>query len=380
MYKEMSKQCCETSLPYYEYFQHTSQDSMHEQNDTCEYIFIYKKRFKQTTKKGRNSKDAIDLKEKTWHLFMGSFGEHTLEAILSTGMNLTGVLKRESNTNVSINGAVQSFRTGFFRYNTDRTVASFSLAGYICGEEDSTLFTKKIESGFVPRPLVGVTINGNPGRWCTGLAPISSIKTAQWPTDFIDNALKDNMFDDFSKRDEIDLFFSILHGCSKEHVSKMYEYVVGFKRLEKDKLDSCHFGMRKKDDPASRVYGLVTANVPIDIEESEDPYYSCAGHIVNQHIKMELGMRAISLLNSSWYVKSSNDPDMVFPTDGQTLRLLDMIGAPPYGEFRRSMKFAIYTIMNALGCAAGTARHPENYNVDLTFADWGNDNMGHTDL
>ncbi|GFH44402.1 predicted protein [Chaetoceros tenuissimus] len=121
---------------------------------------------------GRNSKDAIALKEKIasllstfqGHLFMGSFGPHTLEAILSMDMNLTGVLKRESNTEGSINGAVQSFRTGFFRYNSDRTVASFSLAGYICGEEDLTLFTKKIEAGFVPRPLVGVTITGNPGR------------------------------------------------------------------------------------------------------------------------------------------------------------------------------------------------------------------------
>ncbi|GFH44397.1 predicted protein [Chaetoceros tenuissimus] len=196
----------------------------------------------------------------------------------------------------------------------------------------------------------------------------------------MDNALKGNRFDDFSKRDEIDFFFSILHGTTKEYISNNYEYVIGFKRLEAEGLDSCHFGMRKKGDPSSTVYGLVTANVPIDSEGSEDPYYSSPGHIVNQHIKMELGMRAISLLNSSWYVKSSKDPDMVFPTDGQTLRLLDIVGAPPFGEFRKSMKFAIYTIMNALACAAATSRHPENYNVDLEIACWGNDSLEHTDL
>ena len=36
--------------------------------------------------------------------------------------------------------------------------------------------------------------------------------------------------------------------------------------------------------------------------------------------------------------------------------------------------------MNALAYAAATARHPENYDIDLAVACWGNDSLEHTDL
>ena len=109
-------------------------------------------------------------------------------------------------------------------------------------------------------------------------------------------------------------------------------------------------------------------------------YYASYGHIVNAHLKMELGLRAISLLNSSWHVKSANDPNMEFPTDSQTLRMLDLTVAPPFGPFTKPMKKAIFNFMRALACSAAAARDPIKVKVDLTSAKWGDESMQHTDL
>jgi hypothetical protein len=114
----------------------------------------------------------------------GRFYDDTLINILSLGIPLTGKLEREGNSQGLNNGAVQSYRTGFFRYNTDREVAAFSLAAYISGDDDISKFMSTIENGFVPFQRVAVTINGNPGRWCTGLSPIASLETAEWPEAF----------------------------------------------------------------------------------------------------------------------------------------------------------------------------------------------------
>ena len=101
---------------------------------------------------------------------------------------------------------------------------------------------------------------------------------------------------------------------------------------------------------------------------------------MNEHIKMELGMRAISLLNSSWHVQSAKDPKMIFPTDSQTLRMLDLPVAPPFGPFTSPMKLAILNFLLALSCAASVARDPLKGNVELTPANWGDDSMKHTSL
>jgi hypothetical protein len=178
-------------------------------------------------------------------------------------------------------------------------------------------------------------------------------------------------------REEIDLFVSILHGCSQEHISENYDYVVGFQRLEEKRIHSCHFG---QNAPDAYVRGLISANVPIEEENKDDAYYASYGHIVNAHLKMELGLRAISLLNSSWHVKSANDPNMEFPTDSQTLRMLDLTVAPPFGPFTKPMKKAIFNFMRALACSAAAARDPIKVKVDLTSAKWGDESMQHTDL
>ena len=337
---------------------------------------------------GRENNQAVELKKKIAELmsklqaaaFMsGSFYADTLENILSLEIDLTGNLKREENPQGLNSGAIQSFRTGFFRYNTDREVAAFSLAAYVSGEEDTSTFMSELGKGFVPNQRVAVTINGNPGRWCTGLSPIASIKTAEWPKAF-HGVLRTGDMEVCQSRDELDLFVSILHGCAKENICENYDYVVGFRRLEEVGLDSCHIGLKRKGNPDAFVYGLVSANIPIDSEDNKNPYYTSYGHIVNKHIKMELGMRAISLLNSSWHVQSANDPKMVFPTDSQTLRMLDLPVAPPFGPFTSPMKRAILNVMYALGCSASTARDPMKLNVDLVPANWGDEDMKHTCL
>ena len=309
----------------------------------------------------------------------GRFYDDTLINILSLGIPLTGKLEREGNSQGLNNGAAQSYRTGFFRYNTDREVAAFSLAAYISGDDDISKFMSTIENGFVPFQRVAVTINGNPGRWCTGLSPIASLETAEWPEAF-QEVLDAKDLNVCQGREEIDLFVSILHGCSQEHISENYDYVVGFQRLEEKRIHSCHFGLKGKNAPDAYVRGLISANVPIEEENKDDAYYASYGHIVNAHLKMELGLRAISLLNSSWHVKSANDPNMEFPTDSQTLRMLDLTVAPPFGPFTKPMKKAIFNFMRALACSAAAARDPIKVKVDLTSAKWGDESMQHTDL
>ena len=337
---------------------------------------------------GRSSDKAASLQSKIAQLmsnlqkasFMsGSFYQDTLVDILELDIPLTGKLERESNSQGLINGAIQSYRTGFFRYNTDRQVAAFSLAAYVSDDMEVAEFMASIEKGFVPHQRASITINGNPGRWCTGLNPITNLETIKWPTAF--EGLLAHDYENCKSREELDLFVSILYGCAQEHVKEKYDYVVGFKRLEEAGIHSCHFGIQQKQNATGNVLGLISANIPIEIENKDDEFYASAGHIVNMHIKMELGLRAISLLNSSWHVVSAKDPKMMFPTNSQTLRMLDLTCAPPFGPFTSPMKKAIFNFMQALGCAASVARNSSNVNeVDVSNENWGDENMLHTEL
>lgn len=224
-----------------------------------------------------------------------------------------------------------------------------------------------IEKVFVPFQCVAVTINGNPGRWCTGFSLIASLETAEWPEAF-QKVLDANDLKVCKSREEVDLFVSILHGCSQEHIYDNYDYVVGFQRLEEERIYSCHFGLKKKNTPDAYVQGLISANIPIQEENKDDAYYASYGHIVNVHLKMELRIRAISLLSSFWHAKSAIDPNMEFPTDSQTLRMLDLTVAPPFGPFTKPMKKAIFNFMQALACSAAAARDHIKVKVDLTSA------------
>ena len=316
----------------------------------------------------------------------GRFMQETLVDLLSLDLPLTGKLKREENPKGLINGALQSYRSGFFRYNTDRLEAAFNLAAYVSNPEqpDVSQFLYSIEKDYKPHQRAALTINGNPGRWCTGLGPIISLQTIAWPNSFEGVLRANGDFEDCTSREEIDLFVSIIYGCDQKYICDNYDYVVGYKRIDEDDIHSCHFGIKKKgkiDTPNCRVRGLISANVPIDGNKKNDEYYASYGHIVNEHLKMELGVRAISLLNSSWYVKSRNDPSMVFPADSQTLRMLDLRFAPPFGKFTSPMKVAILFFLNALGCATGAARDSTMVKSSEIFdMDWGDEDIHHVDL
>jgi hypothetical protein len=139
---------------------------------------------------GRTSDRATKLKAKIADLlsrlqveaFMyGSFGDSTLMDILSLEIPLVGKLERENNALGLNSTSIQSFRTGFFRFNTDRQVAAFSLASYVAKEDDIETFVKSLYDNFVPSLAVGTVINGNPGGWCTGLSPVATLKTLEWP-------------------------------------------------------------------------------------------------------------------------------------------------------------------------------------------------------
>ena len=320
------------------------------------------------------------LKDLTQAAFMySSFGTEILLRIISLDFPLTGRLKREDTPEGLNSGALQSYRSGFFRFNTDREVAAFSLAAYVTGKPDIRGFLHDLESGFKPEQRAALTINGNPGRWCTGIAPVASLNTAPWPGSF-EETMNKMEFEEVQSRKELDQFVSILYGCSEEHVHDNYDYVVGYKCIEKDNIHSCHFGVKKKESDDCPVRGLISANIPIEESRKDEEYYASYKSIMNQHLKMELGIRAIALLNSSWHVKSAKDPKMIFPTDSQTLRMLDLRVAPPFGDFTSPMKLAILSFLQALGCAAGAARDPTKQKMGFFQADWGDDNIQHVDL
>lgn len=338
---------------------------------------------------GRTSLEATKLKAKIADLlsrlqvqaFMfGSFGDSTLIDILSLEIPLVGKLERENNP-VGLNStSIQSFRTGFFRFNNDRQVAAFSLASYVAKEDDLETFVKSLYDNFVPSLVEGTVINGNPGAWCTGLSPVFTLRTVEWPK-ACEEMLDKSNFMLCQERDNIDLFISILHGCSPDHLKTNYDYVIGYAVLEDKGIHSCHFGVKKKDDLSTPVRGLISANIPIEADTKNETYYASCLHIINQHLKMELGIRAIALLNSSWHVKSANNPEMIFPTDSQTLRMLDLESAPPFGEFRSAMKKAILNFLLSLGCAAAIARDSPKIKKDDAFnAQWGDQSMEHINL
>lgn len=358
---------------------------------------------------GRTNTNAVNLQASITKLnselqkfaFMhGQFGPEVLEVMLELELSLTGRLEREPAIEGLQNGALQSFRTGAFRYNTDRIVAAFSLATYVAQYESNAAFLQTLDDeAFRPHQRQYITVSCNPGRWCTGLAPVKALRTAAWPNAFQESFGKSFDLEKLADRDELDLMMSILYNTTVENMRDNYDYVVGWERLDSDGFNSCHMGVQRKRDAAdviaekvntNPILGFQSANVPLP-PDGEAPN---AELTVNVHIKMELGMRYIALLNSSAYVHSLEDSDnLKFPTDAQTLRMLDMLVAPPFGAFCSPMKKAMRHAMLGLGAAtvasneeaaAATAVTSESHAprppVVWEMKDWGISSYEHVQL
>merc|ERR1719163_2710374 len=93
-----------------------------------------------------------------------------------------------------------------------------------------------------PHQRRSVTVNGNAGRWCTGLAPVKQLNSMTWPTWVPIERLgaKERWEkESYVAREPLDELFSVLYNTGPKEFSKC-EYVVGWAKLPEHKLYSCH--------------------------------------------------------------------------------------------------------------------------------------------
>ena len=117
------------------------------------------------------------------------------------------------------------------------------------------------------------------------------------------------------------------------------------------------------------VRGIVSTNVPV----TENP---SPGTLMNSFLKMEFGNRALAILNS--HRRVYDDPSLRFPVTSNNLRMLDMLGCPPFGEFFGSIKVSIRVMLHMLGCAATMCANAEAYPEDKSL--WGYDGYNHVTI
>ena len=122
-----------------------------------------------------------------------------------------------------------------FTYDTDRNVASFQLAQYVLNIDSANL-NDTLDS-FVPSfHRQYLTINANPGRWCTGLGPIKPLQTLTWKYAVENTSLAGTVpfgmdsVQQLLNRQHLDNFAVILLKTTVEALSR-YEYVIGFELI-----------------------------------------------------------------------------------------------------------------------------------------------------
>ena len=338
---------------------------------------------------GRESEKARGLQEKIQEFihftrrmsFMyGSFGGETVQKLVTLSVDFTGRLAREDNREGVLRGALQSFRTGFFRFNSDRITASFSLAEYVLDKNNNEMM-ETIDSLTPDTTRETVCINANPGRWSTGLAPIKELKTVLYHVNGVKIPEMTDQWEskEFGNRKYMDLFFSIIYNTTEESLAEK-QYVIGYEKLE-GSVYSVHLGIQPND--GGSVCALVSCTFPTgkDNLPSDKPINPILS--ANQHFKVEFGSRAIALLNSSYKVFQMGSDEYKLAATTRKLDMLDYPLDPPQGEYFTPIRLAMKHIVYALGAAA-TLIHAEDNgikaDVEATIEKWGAEDYRHVDL
>ena len=293
----------------------------------------------------------------------GSFGAATVEYLVKEEVPLEGQLEREMDETEVLYGALQAYRTGFFRFNSDRKMAAFSLAQYVTGMSEAEMMAK-LDALPPPEPRRYVTVNANPGRWCTGLAPVCDLHSVALPySEAVQASVKVDReaiesFASGEARRDIDLLVSVLYDVPAERMAGA-QYVAGYK-LVKDSQGksffSCHFGYRPGPD-SQHCHALVSAMIEAPAEDNAS---RTALSFANSQYKMELGSKIFGLSNASYTVHSMEEEAKAKATlkiTTSAIRMLDMYSAPPFGDFLSPMRKATWNIMHGLGIAALLAAH-----------------------
>jgi hypothetical protein len=279
---------------------------------------------------------------------------------------LTGRLEREVDSPTDIcYSALQAFRTGFFRYNSDRKVAAFSLAQYALKLDDAGL-EKMLDALPPPEPRRQVTVNANPGRWSTGLAPECRLRSKALPCESVPSWMPPDMAPPISEQQQqeysdeekphLDHLFAVLHDVPASRLAHA-RYLVGWKNLtssEGKRFISCHFGYRASPDSA-HAHALVSVTFKVEDDEvrvSEPMYFA------HTHFQMELGSKLFGLLNASYTVYQMPEPQREAATLAITvnnIRMLDdyvLMHCYPEGTFLDSMCRAAQSLLHYLNVAA----------------------------
>ena len=213
-------------------------------------------------------------------------------------------LPREVDEDKVLMGALSSYRTGFFRFNSDRIVASFSLAEYVLNKGPVEI--KNALESFLPNSYPSQRVNvviANPGKWCSGINPkagIQTIKVDDLVKRFLPFVTSKEVYHDFpsiSKKANLDLMFSVIHGVDVSTFKK-YEYVAGYKKIDETVAMlpdyGIFLGIRNTKQPKNPILRLINVTVAKSLS-----------FLVSKSI---LGAtndwlaRAVALLNSSYYV------------------------------------------------------------------------------
>ena len=247
----------------------------------------------------KKSSSEIEMAKSTFHVY-------SLLNKLVEGISPVIKLPREVDEDKVLMGALSSYRTGFFRYNTDRTVASFALAEYALNKEPGELI-ETLESFFPhshPSQKVDVII-ANPGKWCSGFKPkihMQTIKVETLPQHFLPfvTSKEGHGYRDFnfiSKTTNLDFMFSVIHSLDASNFEK-YEYVAGYKKIGGPVAMlpdyGVFLGIRNKQQPSAPVLGLINVTVTKSLS-----FFVSKSMLGNPN---DWVARAIALLNSSYHV------------------------------------------------------------------------------
>ena len=213
-------------------------------------------------------------------------------------------LPREVDEDKVLMGALSSYRTGFFRFNTDRIIASFSLAEYVLNKEPGEL--NDVLDSFTPSAFPSQRVDvviANPGKWCSGLKPKVSMRTLNvdtLPEKFLPFVTSNKGYRDFpsiGKKASLDLMFSVIHGVDVSAFSK-YEYVAGYKKIGGPIAMlpdyGIFLGIRCTKRPDCPILGLVNVTVAKSLA-----FFVCESMLGSPY---DWVAKAIALLNSSYYV------------------------------------------------------------------------------
>lgn len=254
-----------------------------------------------------------------------------------------------------LSGVLASFRSGFFRFNSDRIMASFSLAEYVLEMEGGEL--KELLDEFEPDPE-GIHVDvvlANPGKWCTGLEPTARIRTLglKHLTDkmVLLSQPPFNDYDQASQTSNLDKLFSVIHGVDISRFQK-YEYVLGYHQGIKSPLGYEYellLGLKDTSDPTAPVLGLITLHTT-----------QCMSPFISNVIIGKTGewmARAIALLNSSYHVHCLGATEHKITQSYNDITSKCSNTSLPSGDYFTPIFYALRYAEFSLGCLQNHATY-----------------------